>query len=135
MRTLEKSLMLAIGSSKAALLVAKQLAFDQIGRDGTAVDGDERALAPAAELVHGLGNQFLAGAALTGDEHRDRGAGDTRDLFVHALHRQRPSPQVAEGAGFLPFQLSVASSAINVDGRITRDRMPCSCFGLTGLTR
>ena len=39
----KKPLCWRIGAGEAALLVAEQLALDQVGRDGAAVDGEKRA--------------------------------------------------------------------------------------------
>ena len=40
---LEEALVLAVGAGEAALLVAEDLALDQVRRDRAAVDGEERA--------------------------------------------------------------------------------------------
>ena len=103
MGALEEALMLAIGAGEAALLVAEDLAFDQVGRDRAAVDCQERVLAATAEVMHGLRHHFLAGAALAGDEHRNRRDGNARDLFVDAAHRCRTAPKMTEMTGGLPF--------------------------------
>ena len=58
-----------------------------VRRDGAAVDGDERLLAPARELVHGLRDELLAGPALAGHEHGRLGRRDARDQVVDLLHR------------------------------------------------
>ena len=58
-RALEEALVLAVGAGEAALLVAEQLALDQVRRDRAAVDRQERPLAAAAQLVHGLATSSL----------------------------------------------------------------------------
>ena len=56
-------------AGEGAALVAEQLGFEQVLRDGGAVDGDEAALAPAL-LVDGAGEQLLAGAARAEKHYR-----------------------------------------------------------------
>jgi len=51
------------------LFVAEQFRFDQRFRDRTAGYGDKWAAGPASRVVDGAGDQFLAGGALSGDEH------------------------------------------------------------------
>ena len=76
----------AVGAGEGALLVAEQLAFQQVLRDGGAVEGQERCFAPGAVLVDGPGDQFLAGAALAGDQHGDVLGRDAADGLVHLAH-------------------------------------------------
>src|SRR6202012_3314360 len=59
-----------LGVGERALVVAEQLALEQLGRDRRAVDRDER---PAGALAGGVDrarHQLLAGAALAGDQDR-----------------------------------------------------------------
>ncbi len=93
---LEETLVLAVGAGEAALLVAEDFAFDQIGRDRTAIDREKRPRAAPAEVVHRLRDDLLAAAAFAGDEDRDTGRRHPRDLFIDAQHRVGPTPQVAE---------------------------------------
>ena len=105
--SLEEADVLAVGAGEAPLLVAEDLAFDQVRRDRAAVDREERAGAPPAQVVHGLRDDFLAGAALAGDEHRHRGARDAQDLLIDPAHRGRAAPELAEMALFLQALLEV----------------------------
>jgi hypothetical protein len=86
MRPLEIPLVLALRAREAAALVAEQLAFDHGRRDRSAVHGDERLLAAAAQGVDRLGHDFLAGARLPGEEDAGLGAGHAADQVVHLLH-------------------------------------------------
>src|SRR5262249_1106751 len=83
---LEAALAAGEGAAESALLVAEQLALDQAGGQGGAVDFDER-VAPAPAWgtggVDGAGDQLLARARLAGDEHRGVGGGDAADLVQH----------------------------------------------------
>ena len=66
----------AVGAGEGAAAVAEQLAFEQVARDGGAVEGDEGFLGAVGEVVDRAGEDFLAGAALAGDEDVDFGPGD-----------------------------------------------------------
>jgi len=46
-------------------------------------------------LVDGAGDQFLAGAGLTGDQHGDVLAGDAADRLVNLPHRRAPAEDCA----------------------------------------
>ena len=72
----------AVGAGEGALLVAEQLALQQVLGDGGAVDGQERRLGPQAVLVDGAGDQLLAGAALAGDQDGDVLGRDAADRLV-----------------------------------------------------
>ena len=77
---LELALLVAVGAGEAALDVAEQLRLEQrLGQAG-AVDGDERPRRADAVGVHRARHQFLAGAALAGDQHLGFGAGGPLDL-------------------------------------------------------
>ena len=53
-----------IGTGECALLVAEQLGLHQFGRQRTAIDSDEGALAARARLMDGTCHQFLSGSCL-----------------------------------------------------------------------
>src|SRR5882672_9197894 len=57
------------GSRKGPSLMTKEFAFYQRGHEGYAVDGDERLARESAAEMNRPGNQLLAGARLTRDEH------------------------------------------------------------------
>jgi hypothetical protein len=67
------------GAGEGAALVAEQLAFDQLGRDGPAVDDDERAVAAPGDVVQPARHQLLAAAGLPLDEDRRVGRADPAD--------------------------------------------------------
>ena len=50
------------GTGEGALLVAEQFGFQQFGRNGAAVDGNEGPLAAWTQIMDGAGRDFLAGA-------------------------------------------------------------------------
>ena len=71
MGELEQALFSALfGPGEGALLIAEQLAFQQVPGKGGAVDGDKRLFTTAGSVVDGVGEQLLAGAGFAGDEHR-----------------------------------------------------------------
>ena len=78
----------AVGAGEGALLVAEQLALEQVLGDGRAVEGQERCLGAGAVLVDGAGDQLLAGAALAGDQHGKGLVGDAADRLEDLLHRR-----------------------------------------------
>ena len=53
------------------------------------------ACGPAAVLVDGAGDQFLAGAALAGDQHRHVLGGDAADGLVHLAHGRAAADHAA----------------------------------------
>ena len=75
------------GAGEGALLVAEQLALEQVLRDRRAVDRDERLRGARAQRVHRLGQQFLARAALAEQQHARIGGGDLLDRAAGFRHR------------------------------------------------
>src|SRR5439155_22995746 len=74
-------------AGERAFLVSEQLAFEQIERDGRAIQLDERATAPRAQSVNRTRDQLLAGARLAVDEHGRIGRCDALDLFEYQFER------------------------------------------------
>jgi hypothetical protein len=62
--------------------VAEQLAFDQLFRNGGAVDFDERLGGALAEGVDGVRHQLFASAAFAIDEHAAIGGGHQGKLLA-----------------------------------------------------
>ena len=69
MGQLESAQFLGEGAGKGTLLVAKELAFEKAGGNGSAVHFDEAALLTAAQFMNRPGNQFLTRARLAQNEH------------------------------------------------------------------
>src|SRR5690606_10368365 len=97
----EVPLVLPVGAGKAAALVAEQFAFDQVRRNGAAIDRNERLVAAAAELMDGVRGQLFASAAFAYEQRRDVGGGNTRQLRVQVFHAFGLPEQLAEAAGLL----------------------------------
>ena len=68
---LEFAQMLVAGAGERALLVAEQDGFDQVLRNGAAIDGDERLAGAFRRALDGAGDQFLAGAGFAFDQDRN----------------------------------------------------------------
>src|SRR4029077_8134254 len=56
--------LVAVGAGEGAAAVAEELAFQQIARDGGAIEGDEGLGGAVGEFMNGAGENLLAGAAL-----------------------------------------------------------------------
>ncbi len=95
-RQLEAAYPLADGAGEGALLVAEQLALQQPGGDGGAVDLDEGPLAADAEVVQRTGDELLARAGLASDEDGGVGGGDNLDLLEGAAQGGALADDLAE---------------------------------------
>ena len=76
------------GTCKCALLIAEELAFQQVKRHCGAVDLEEAALAAGRHFMDEHGRDFLAGAALPQDQNRYVGSRNQGALaldFKHSL--------------------------------------------------
>ena len=76
-----------------ALRVAEELAFQQIFRNGRAVDGQE-GTASSAALVERAGDELLARSAFAGDEHVRIGFSDLVDDVGDAAHARARADHV-----------------------------------------
>ncbi len=94
---LEAALACGDRAGEGAFLVAEQLGLEQLGGNGTAIEGHKRAAAARAQIVDGAGRDFFAGARLAEYQHggivgRDLAdqCGDVADgLRVAARHARR----------------------------------------------
>ena len=68
------------GAGEGALGVAEELALEEGGGDGGAVEGDEGAVGAGAPAVDRAGEALLAGAGLAEEEHGGVGDGDLAGL-------------------------------------------------------
>ena len=85
----------ALGAREAAALVAEELAFDEAGRDGGAVDGHEGSLG-ARLVVDGLGEQLLAGAALARQKDVLARSGEAGGELLRLCYLVAPAQDVLE---------------------------------------
>ena len=92
----------ACAPGEGALLVAEQLALDQLARDRRHVDGHEGAVAALGVVVQHARHQLLAGAGFARDHHGEVGAREAGERAVDLLHRRRAADEgqiVAVGLG------------------------------------
>src|SRR5262249_59105019 len=66
------------GARECAAFVAKKLAFNELRRKRSAIDFEERRVAPRTELVNQPRKMILTGAGFSRDEQSGRGG---RDFF------------------------------------------------------
>ena len=83
---LETPRLLAQGPGEGALFVAKELAFQQGGGIGGAIDHHKRTGSAGAVGMNGPGHQFLAGAALSLDEDGGVRGRHVFDELIDDLH-------------------------------------------------
>src|SRR5215472_4017365 len=67
------------GARERTLLVAKELALQQIKRNGCAIEGYEGASEPRTEVVNGTSDQFFAGARFPLNQHGGVGGRNALD--------------------------------------------------------
>lgn len=71
-----------VRTGEGALLMAEQFGLDQVLGNSPAVDGNEGLLAALRLAVQGARHQFLAGTALTSDQHRRLGGRQFAQQFA-----------------------------------------------------
>ena len=86
-RELEPSDLRGVGAGEGAAFATEQLALNQGGGHGRAIDHDERAATPQAASMDGAGEQFFAGTGLAAQQHRRIGGGDLVDSEHHVAER------------------------------------------------
>src|SRR5712692_9639185 len=110
---LEASDALSAGARECALLVPEELTFQETGRNGCAVELDERARAPRAEIMDGPSQQLLAGTRLAMDD--DRAVGPADRLYL--LERPPQGKALADDPHGVHGWLSFASASCHLAGR------------------
>ena len=73
--------------------VAEQFALQQAFRQRAAIDADERPAAARAELMHRLGDQFLAGSRFAEQQHRGVRARNLPGQPIDLLHGRTRADQ------------------------------------------
>src|SRR5208337_4898731 len=74
------------GSGEGSFFVAKELALQQIFRDGGTVDFDERTGSAARLFVDGAGNEVFANSAFAAQQDGGVGGRNPFDRGQHLLH-------------------------------------------------
>jgi hypothetical protein len=93
---LEGSLPIGHRAGEGAAHVAEELALDQGGGDGRAVEDDQRAARAGALVVQPLGHQLLAGAGLALDQHGGVGGRHPLEHREHPAHGHAAADEPAE---------------------------------------
>ncbi len=93
------------GAGERALLVAEQLALDQLARERRAIHRDERLARARTSKMNRARDQLLAGARFAANQNRHVGRRDLVDRLEHAHHRARSPDHVLEHAGLEPHLL------------------------------
>ena len=91
---LEQPDAMLVGPGERPLAMAEQLAFDQVLRQGAAIDRHQRHFRPQALIVQRPGDQFLARARLAHDQHGRIGGGHLGDQAADELHAGRVADQL-----------------------------------------
>ena len=74
------------GTCKGALLVTEELAFEQVGGKGGAIDFDERTISSHTAVVDCGGNEFLSCAGFAEDQNRSGDGSDSLGLLHNPQH-------------------------------------------------
>ncbi len=88
-----------IGAGERAFHVAEELTLHQRGHQGTAVDGNERAIGVGAIGMNRARHQLLAHAALSQDQHRVRALRHLGQNAVELVHLRAAADHVAQALG------------------------------------
>ena len=91
---LDQALLVGDRAGEAALLVAEQLAFHELGGNRAAVHRHELPIAACAGVVDQVRDQLLARARLAVDVHRRLAARDALDHLAQLLHGARAAEEL-----------------------------------------
>ena len=128
---LEQARLVGMGAGEAALLVAEELAFHQLGGDRAAVDRHERPGRARALLVDRARDQFLADAGFAGDVDRRLAA---RDLGrSSAAARRSPASRRTGACERIAGRCAARCGARFCRGRARAVTRPRSTARSTGL--
>jgi hypothetical protein len=94
----ETANLLRDGARKSAFLVAKKLAFQQIERNGGAIQLYERAPEARAEIVNRARDQLLAGTCFALDKNGGIRRGDPLNLFEYCFQSWTATYDLLESA-------------------------------------
>ena len=85
------------GSGEGALFMAEEFAFEDLRGESGAVDGNQLGGGAAAEVMHGAGDEFFAGAAFTFDQNRGARGRDLLDGVDDLFHGVRLAEDAMDG--------------------------------------
>jgi hypothetical protein len=101
------------GTCERAFRVAKKLAFEQLLRDGRAIDSDQRFVFPVATAMNFARNQVFPGPSFTENEHRSFGWRNQIDLPDYSSQDAALTYEISKGLCFdhLVFTAGAQSTA------------------------
>ena len=99
-RGLEQALLVARGTGVRSLLGTEKFAFDEVFRDGPAVDCDERLRGALAVAVHDVREEFLAGTGFARNEDGTGRRGDLVNRLQNLAHLGGVAQQAVEHLRF-----------------------------------
>ncbi|RMU45974.1 hypothetical protein ALP29_05253 [Pseudomonas syringae pv. avii] len=95
----------AVGAGEGAAFMSEEFGFEQLLGDCRAIEGHERLLCAWAEVVQAAGDQLLAAAGFTANQHIDRQTRQVQHLAAQALkalgHTQQAGLQLRAMIGLL----------------------------------
>ena len=94
------------GARESPLAMAKQLAFNQLSRNGATVDGDKRTSRARPLRMQGLRHQLLACATFSGHQSCRRRRRQGLDQFTQKLGGIALTNDLCFGTGFHEVQVS-----------------------------
>ena len=106
-------------AGKGSFDVPEKLAFDELFRNGGAVDFYKRLLGALAVIVQRVGHQFLSRAAFAVDEHAAIGGGGELQLLAQSLHGDAVADD-AVAAVQLRAQLAVLRGQLRLLQRVAK---------------
>ena len=129
----------ADGAGEGPLLVPEQLALEQPGRNGGAIQFHERAFAARAQLVDRARHELLARSGFAGDEHRGIGRRHRLDFAQHAGERAASPDDLLElvlaADLVLEVQLLARQLRVQLLDALVRKRIAKGDRDLTGHAR
>src|SRR5262249_9014103 len=84
---LKEAALIHLRIREGASQVAKQLALEELFRNGGAVDRHRRSIPAIAVVMNRLGRQLLTSSTFAGDQEIRRTVGHTPDQIKYLLHR------------------------------------------------
>ncbi|MNQ41251.1 hypothetical protein D3C85_549210 [compost metagenome] len=110
---LEQALLVFHRAGEAALLVAEELAFHQLGRNGAAVDRHEGPVGARSLFMDQSCHQFLAAAGFAADVDGGLAAGEFLDLLAQGIHWRRAALQAAVHRRFAILRRAQAQGGVD----------------------
>src|SRR5215468_7039809 len=105
----------ADSSGERAFLVAEDFAFDERFRNGGGIDGDERSIGAFAQTMDGSRCQFLARAALAGNDRGCIARTETLNQLVYIAHGLAAADKLSESRTTLELRVESSRGLAHFD--------------------